>query len=280
MQLRKPRLAEMTLLTAVVQNPGLVEAHEALARLYKRKFFHNAEKSSRHAQLAVKAGEARKERFHKSVTAAPLAQMPGILARNGAIGAGDGVPLIVVSGLPRSGTSLMMQMLEAAGLPIVSDGKRASDASNPKGYFEDERVKQLPFAKDRSWLLECRGRVVKIVAPLLGCLPGELPCRIIFMERRSEEVLSSQRSMISRGGAAARSQADDAAVARAYAAQLNSANVLLAHRRATEVLPVAHSAALADPLGTAEAVARFLGLSLDTRAMAAVIDKSLYRARA
>jgi hypothetical protein len=101
--------------------------------------------------------------------------------------------ITIVSGLPRSGTSMMMQMLEAAGLEIASDALRAADADNPRGYYELEAVKRI--RDDDSFLGECVGRVVKIVAPLLPSLPEEYDYRIVFMERDLAEVLASQREM-------------------------------------------------------------------------------------
>ena len=104
--------------------------------------------------------------------------------------------LVVVTGLPRSGTSMFMQMLAAGGLNILTDGLREPDEDNPRGYLEFEPVKNL--LKDSRWLLEGRGKVVKIVAPLLTALPPGLPCRIIFTERDLDEVLDSQDRMLER----------------------------------------------------------------------------------
>ena len=67
--------------------------------------------------------------------------------------------IAIVSGLPRSGTSLMMQMLAAGGMPVLSDGERQADTDNPKGYFEWERIKRLP--KDPACIVEAEGKVVK-----------------------------------------------------------------------------------------------------------------------
>ena len=277
MRLRKPKMAEMTLLTAVGQNPNLAEAHKALARLYRRKFFSDETAAARHDRLADEALERRRQRREAIVTASPVPVFPHIDARTAPLPAESGKPVVVVSGLPRSGTSLMMQMLEAAKIPIVTDGRRAPDASNPRGYYEDERVKKLPFSKDRSWLEEGRGKAVKIVAPLLGAVPDGLPVNILFMERDGREILSSQQSMLEKLHAA-KTDADEAAVARSYAAELSGIRRYLSARPLTRVLPVSHAAALADPLGTARAVAEFLGGGLNVEAMASVVDRSLYHA--
>ena len=112
----------------------------------------------------------------------------------------EAAPLIIVSELPRSGTSLMMQMLTAGGLDVVSDAVRVANDSNPKGYFEDERVKGLKSNADKSWLNDYQGQAIKIVMPIISGVPPELPQKIIFMERPAEEVVRSQRTMLKRDG--------------------------------------------------------------------------------
>ena len=82
-------------------------------------------------------------------------------------GAAD--PVIVVSGPPRSGTSLLMQMLEAGGVEPLRDDTRPADAGNPRGYYEFEAVKRLRH--DHEWLQGAEGKLVKIVTPLLSMLP-------------------------------------------------------------------------------------------------------------
>lgn len=104
--------------------------------------------------------------------------------------------ITLVSGLPRSGTSLLMQMLAAGGIPPLTDGIRAADDDNPAGYFELERVQQLKT--DSAWLNEARGHAVKIITMLLYDLPPRLPCRILLMQRNLDEVLASQRTMLQR----------------------------------------------------------------------------------
>src|ERR1039458_2751547 len=104
----------------------------------------------------------------------------------------------IVSGLPRSGTSLMMQMLEVGGLPVLSDGERKADTDNPNGYFEWERIKQLP--KDPSLIAEAEGKVVKVISQLILSLPAGHDYRVIFMQRPLPEVLKSQEKMLRRRG--------------------------------------------------------------------------------
>ena len=107
-------------------------------------------------------------------------------------------PIIVVSGLPRSGTSLAMQMIHAGGVSAVTDGQRVNDDDNPRGYFEFERVKQLKT--DKGWIAEAGGKVVKVIHMLLAELPDDRPYRVIFMERDVREVVKSQSTMLARSG--------------------------------------------------------------------------------
>src|SRR3984957_677590 len=101
-----------------------------------------------------------------------------------------GPMITIVSGLPRSGTSLMMQMLEAGGMAVLSDGERKADTDNPKGYLEWERVKQLP--KDPGLIAQAEGKVVKVISQLLLSLPGGHEYRVVFMQRALPEVLKSE----------------------------------------------------------------------------------------
>ncbi|MEZ5289416.1 MAG: hypothetical protein R2712_32365, partial [Vicinamibacterales bacterium] len=132
-----------------------------------------------------------------------------------------GRPIIVVSGLPRSGTSLAMQMLQAGGVPVASDGARAADDSNPRGYLELESVKGLDRVGDHAWLAACRGRAVKVVSPLLTHLPEDYDYQVVFMRRDLDEVLASQNAMLeSRGEARGAADARMRAVYEEHLAQV------------------------------------------------------------
>jgi predicted AlkP superfamily phosphohydrolase/phosphomutase/Tfp pilus assembly protein PilF len=185
--------------------------------------------------------------------------------------AADGLPvdesLIVVTGLPRSGTSMIMQMLAAGGMDIVSDGIRKADASNPRGYLEYEPVKTL--WKNSEWLRENRGKAVKIVAPLLPVLPAGLPCRVILCERDLEEVLDSQERMLARKGEQSRGRRDS--LRSEYARLLDRVRTLPAKRPCTHLLTIEHGEALADPLMAAGKLNRFLDGGLDVAKMAAAV---------
>lgn len=182
----------------------------------------------------------------------------------------------VVSGLPRSGTSLMMQMLQAGGLPAWADGVRAADASNPRGYFEHEAVKRL--RTDNAWVPQARGHAVKVIHLLLRELPQQagLRYRVVFMQRPLAEVLASQQAMLARGG---RPAADPAVLTKAFEAQLAQVDAWLATRPDIAVLRLAHVQVMRQPRAAAEQLCSFLGLPLDVAAMAAVVDPALHRQR-
>ena len=114
-------------------------------------------------------------------------------------GAGRGEPIVVVSGLPRSGTSMMMKMLEAGGIPPVTDELRTADDDNPKGYYEFERVKQMDKG-DTAWVADAQGKVVKVISALLKHLPSSHNYQVIFLRRHMSEILASQRKMLIRRG--------------------------------------------------------------------------------
>jgi len=184
--------------------------------------------------------------------------------------------ITVVSGLPRSGTSLMMQMLHAGGLPVLTDGVRAADENNLRGYLEFEPVKRM--RSDRSWLPQAQGHVVKIIHLLLRelLLDGSLQYRIVFMQRPIDEVIASQQAMLQRDG---KTGADPAVLKRAFDAQLAQLQPWLANQPAIAVLPVSYHRALSASQVVADELAAFLGLPLDTAAMATAVDPALHRQR-
>ena len=178
--------------------------------------------------------------------------------------------ITIVTGLPRSGTSLMMQMLAAAGVPVLSDGARKADADNPHGYLEDARV--MALHSNASWLGEARGRALKVVAPLLPSLPREHDYRVVWMQRDLDEVLASQARMLERAGHEA--GADDTVLRRAFEKQVETARADFQVRGAP-ILDVDYARAVAEPLAVAREVCVFLGGDLDADVAAAVVDASL-----
>ena len=192
-----------------------------------------------------------------------------------------GKPIVVVSGLPRSGTSMTMKMLEAGGVPIVTDGKRTADESNPKGYFEFEPVMRLHEDPDKRWLVEARGKAVKIISFLLASLPETHNYKVIFMHRDLHEVMASQSKMLEKRGESqgADADADDDALLTSYQKDVEKTKCLLARRSCFDVLDVDYKAVLDDPAGAAVRIDAFVGGGFDTGAMAAVVDQELYRNR-
>lgn len=187
--------------------------------------------------------------------------------------------ITVVSGLPRSGTSMMMNMLHAGGMPVVSDGLRTADEDNPKGYFEFERVKQL--ATDRGWLPDARGKVVKVISELLKHFPtdGDFRYKVIFMRRNIDEVLASQTKMLKRRGTHDPSVSDEE-IRRMFLVHVDRITDFLRAHRCFDVLYVNYNLMLQEPAARIAQVNAFLGGDLDTQAMSAAIDQSLYRNRA
>jgi hypothetical protein len=189
-----------------------------------------------------------------------------------------GRPIVVVSGLPRSGTSMTMRMLEAGGQAIVTDGLRAADASNPGGYYEFEPVKDLDKPGDHAWLADARGKAVKIISFLLTHLPETYDYQVIFMQRDLDEVLASQNTMLQSRGEA--SGADDARMKEVYEAHLAQVERFMRNRRCFSLLKVSYADVVANPRAEAARIDIFLGGRLDADKMAAVADRSLYRNRA
>lgn len=186
--------------------------------------------------------------------------------------------IVVVSGLPRSGTSLVMQMLAAGGVEALTDARRSADEDNPKGYYELEAVKRL--ATDNSWIPEARGKAIKVISHLIPDLPDDETYRIIVVERDLNEVLASQAKMIQRAGRVA---PDESAVRRAFEAHGLAFDQLLKSRPEFRVLHVGYADLVATPAGVVALIAEFIGFEragvLDTKAMEMAIDPTLYRNR-
>jgi len=184
--------------------------------------------------------------------------------------------ITIVSGLPRSGTSMMMQMLAAGGLPALTDGRRVADENNPRGYHEYEAVKSL--ARDASWLADARGKAVKIVSALLVHLPEGFEYRVIFMRRPLPQVLASQSTMLERLGHAG-SRGDDTRLAELFARHLDEVDALLRGRPAIARLDVDYLSVINAPLAVAQTVSAFLGGTLDPARMASAVAPELHRRR-
>jgi len=270
---------------AISLNPNFPDAHVRLAALLE-KHLGSAESAREHRRLARRmrrGGRTRAarrpapERVESAAafftqpdprfTARP-AEMPPIAES-----------LIVVTGLPRSGTSMLMQMLAAGGMNILADGLREADEQNPRGYLEFEPVKNL--LNDSKCLFEGRGRAVKIIAPLLAGLPPGLPCRVILIERDLDEILDSQeRMLVNRTRPLAAAPQHRRLLKEEYSRILGRTKALLARRPHTQMLVLRYRDAISDSAGIAEQVNEFLSGGLDAARMAAAIDPGLHRNRA
>ena len=189
----------------------------------------------------------------------------------------DSETVVIVSGLPRSGTSMMMKMLEVGGMMALTDEIREADPDNPKGYYEFERVKQLDKG-DKEWVAEARGKVVKVISALLKHLPDTYQYKVIFMRRTIEETLRSQKKMMVRRGTDS-DKVNDAQMSALFQAHLKQVEAWLAKQPNVDVLYVSYNDMLVDPTGQAEAVNEFLHGALDIEKMVGVVDPKLYRNR-
>ncbi|RME45950.1 MAG: sulfotransferase family protein [Caldilineae bacterium] len=185
--------------------------------------------------------------------------------------------ITIVSGLPRSGTSMMMKMLEAGGIPPLTDKIRTPDEDNPKGYYEFERVKKLDKG-DTAWLPEARGKAVKVISALLKHLPDGYTYRVLFMRRKLEEVLASQKQMLIRRGEPT-DRVSDEELAAMFRKHLHHIEAWARERPNVHWLDVNYNDLLANPRPEIARINRFLGGGLDEQKMAGVVDPTLYRQR-
>jgi hypothetical protein len=185
--------------------------------------------------------------------------------------------ITVVSGLPRSGTSMMMKMLAAGGLEILSDQIRVADNDNPGGYYEFEPVKQLKEGAV-DWLPKAVGKTVKVIATLLPYLPPKYDYQVIFMQRAIPEILASQRRMlVARGKDPDVIREDE--MERIYNIHLKNVLAWVKDQNNVSFIEVSYNDMLKNPIPNVERIARFLSGQLDTNAMLSVIDPDLYRQR-
>jgi len=274
--------------TCLKMAPMTPAAHRYLARLYGR-MLDRPDLSAIHMAQLHKLRQELKDRraagAAKQTETTPASATPATPA---ALQSPEPTPpadpaetITIVSGLPRSGTSMMMQMLDAGGVTPLTDGNRQADDSNPRGYFEHDKATQL--ASDSSWIGEAKGKVVKIVAQLLPQLPTEIDgdpahYRIVFMARSLEEVVASQRTMLERQGRKG-AALEKERLAEVFGGQLKKVQTTIAERR-IPCLTVRHADAIHDPQSVAGNLNGFFGGSLDEQAMAAAVDPSLYREKA
>ena len=270
--------------TCLTLQPPLRAAHRLLARIHPdaaRAAYHLRESRAfaRRREAEMRRIETlRQEARHRAIDRQQTREEipPAATANEGAPEEGPTLEFVIVSGLPRSGTSLMMQMLAAAGLPIMTDGERAADADNPEGYYEWERIKQV--GRRPEILREAAGRAIKVVAPLLAALPARHTYRVIYMDRPIDEVVESQRRMI-RGRGNDGETADPETMRRLLAGFRDSTLLMMERRKQFHVLIVPYPELVRDPQPWLDRIAAFLNGAVDPGAMAAAIRPALYRNR-
>ncbi|MBV8728585.1 MAG: sulfotransferase [Acidobacteriia bacterium] len=181
----------------------------------------------------------------------------------------------MVSGLPRSGTSMIMRMLESGGLPLVTDGIRQADDDNPRGYYEYEPVKRLD--KDASWLKDTYHKAIKIIYILLYHLPSNHRYKVIFLRRSLDEVVASQKVMLRNRQQQGR--LDDEQLIESYHHQLNRLYTWIKHQPNFEIIYLDYEEVVSEPPKAVFDIVGFLGLPLDTGAMVSSVEPELYRRR-
>ena len=172
---------------------------------------------------------------------------------------------------------MTMKMLADGGMDLLTDGARTADESNPEGYYEFEKVKQLNKARDLSWLNDARGKAVKVISYLLPHLPDTLNYRVIFMHRNQHEVIASQNKMLVKRGEPA--GADDDRMLALFEQHLKKVKRVIANRSCFDIIEINYKDVLDQPLQQATRINQFLGGRLDIERMAAAVDQRLYRNR-
>ena len=285
--------AEQPLRIAIMQVPGFARAHELLSRLYAdylrrpdeaAHHYLQAERLKTARKTLQEAARAKKNRAGEPaevsdepdlLVAAPISR-PVFSTRSSSPEGGAEREVVVVCGLPRSGTSMLMQMLAAGGLAPLTDGKREADEDNPRGYFEYEQATQLH--QNKAWVKNAEGKVVKLVLPLVPFLPPGHTYRILVIQRDLDAVLASQKQMLERLGRQDQMAAlTGEALRREYCAQEKRVADWLETRAETSVLPVEYDAILRDPCGTAAQMGAFLGRDFDVSAAAQAVEPALKR---
>ena len=182
--------------------------------------------------------------------------------------------ITIVSGLPRSGTSMTMKMLEAGGIPPLTDQIREADSDNPKGYYEFERAKKLREG-DTAWIPEAEGKVVKVIGALLIHMPPDYEYRVLFMRREMSEILASQAKMLENRGE--ENKVDDATLTGLFDKHIKQVEDWMNSQPNLKYIDVNYNTTLADPAPQVKRINQFLGGELDEAAMLRIVDPQLYR---
>ncbi|MEJ2252530.1 MAG: sulfotransferase domain-containing protein [Candidatus Lokiarchaeota archaeon] len=178
--------------------------------------------------------------------------------------------VVIVSGLPRSGTSMMMQILEAGGLEILADFKREADEDNPKGYYELEAVKKLD--RDNSCLDNAAGKAVKVISHLLKHLPGCNKYKIVFMDRSMKEIIRSQQKMLGKN-----KDAYPKVIAEAFKKEVKEIKRWIDNKDDIDMLSIHYTDVIKHPRKEIKKIKKFLGIDLNLEDMISVVDPDLYR---
>lgn len=184
--------------------------------------------------------------------------------------------IIIVSGLPRSGTSLMMQILKAGGMALVVDDKRPADVNNPKGYFEFEAVKYLE--EDNDWLENARGKVVKVISHQLKFLPTGFTYKTIFMHRNLTDIVESQNRMLKQLKKDSRRLSDTDLVG-IYKTHIADTMLFLSRQNNHSIAEVHYESLIQNTSLEIKRIKKFINHSLNEESMQAVIDESLNHGR-
>jgi predicted Zn-dependent protease len=282
-RLNQPEAAIKAIQVAVSQNPLMVIAHKRLQHIYAHRL-NNPLKSAEHQLLAIAANKTLRENKRQKNTPHLATQNPNFEAKIASLAelsqltkgselADD--EIVVVSGLPRSGTSMMMQMLQAGGIKAYVDNERQADEDNPKGYFEHQKVKALN--KDASWLDGASGQSIKVITQLLPSIPANKKLKIIYMERDLREILASQTKMLNRRDKKGSGQTQDK-LANTYVKQVERVKVMLERRSDNiQLKSINYTDVITNPEKMIAVVSEFFGGKLDTQAMLNTIDTKLYR---
>lgn len=277
MGLRRYAEAEQPLQIALLQRPGMVRAHDALVRLYADHLGQQNRAALQHLLAVRKRAQFKscKKSSERNIDA-PIQVLPRaeFVRRDNARTGAAHKEIVIVAGLPRSGTSMLMQMLAGGGIDALTDGLRQPDEDNPRGYFEYEPATSL--RTDNSWISGARGRAVKLVLTLLPNLPRGETYRILIISRNLTAVLASQQKMLLRTGRAA-TPLTDSALIREYQQQEHRILKWLIAHPAIAVLPLDYDAVLSNPLAASQAVSEFLDRPFNVDAAARAVEPSLKR---
>ena len=269
---------------ALSQHPHFIEAHRRLAYIYKVRL-KDPERAGHHRdQIKEIRGKLREKRAdtgdrplppHIAVKMKKETPQPAPEAQPAPLAESGEEIVTVVSGLPRSGTSMLMQMLQAGGYACLVDEERKPDEDNPKGYFEYGKVKRL--RTENAWLAEAKGKALKIIAQQLPFLPPGQTYRVIFLERDLAEIIASQKAMLKRQNRKG-ARLSDERLRETFARQVRQVRELLTARQ-IPVLYLTHQEAMEAPERTVKRLKEFIGQDLDEYAMGGVVDPELYRQR-